>query len=214
MKRYVIQKLNGTMPELGGRTFDPEASGYCENVPYAPIDSYAWDETGYRPQARAYVTWGEKGLHVLLCALESEICVKATEFNGDVYQDSCLEFFFRPFQDDPRYLNIETNAGGVALIGFGSDRFNRVLLEKMPEGMELTVSCHDGEWWAVHYIVPWMLLQELYGRAPKPGDVMRGNFYKCDESIHPHFGSWAPVVAPKPDFHRPECFAELELAEA
>ena len=38
-----------------------------------------------------------------------------------------------------------------------------------------------------------------------------GNFYKCDESLHPHFGSWNPIEAPAPDFHRPECFGKLML---
>ena len=40
---------------------------------------------------------------------------------------------------------------------------------------------------------------------------MRGNFYKCDESVHPHFGVWNPVATPQPDFHRPECFGILRL---
>ena len=45
--------------------------------------------------------------------------------------------------------------------------------------------------------------------ATSPGEAMAGNFYKCDESIHPHFGSWNAVVWPKPDFHRPECFGAI-----
>lgn len=211
MKRYVIGKLTQEMPKLSGVVFDPENCDFCQNTPYAPIDNYRWDETGYTPEARAYVTWSEKGLHVLLCAREETIRVKYTEFNGEVYEDSCLEFFLQPFADDPRYVNIETNAGGVALIGFGADRYDRVRLETMPEGMELTASRHNGGWWAVSYILPYALIGRLYGREPKPGDVMRANFYKCDESIHPHFGTWSPICLPKSDFHRSEWFGELEL---
>lgn len=213
MMRYVIGKLNGEMPELNGMVFDPENCGFCECAAYAPIASYTWDVSGYKPEARAYVTWSADGLHVLLCARESEIRVAATEFNGEVYQDSCLEFFLQPFRDDPRYLNFETNAAGVALIGFGTDRHNRIRLASMPEGMELVASRHDGNWWAVSYIVPNALFEALYGRTPVSGDVMRGNFYKCDESIHPHFGSWSPIACDHPDFHRPEYFGDLELAE-
>jgi len=213
MKRYVIGKLNDEMPKIQGKVFDPTECGFCESTSYAPIESYAWDASGYKPEACAYVSWSEKGLHVLLCAKESEIRVAATEFNGDVYQDSCLEFFLQPFADDPRYINFETNAGGVALIGFGTDRHNRIRLAKMPEGMELVASRHDGNWWAVSYIIPNALFSELYDRMPKAGDVMRGNFYKCDESIHPHFGSWAPITYDHPDFHRPEFFGDIEMAE-
>lgn len=213
MMRYVIGKLNGEMPELKDVVFNPEHCGFCANTAYAPIANYVWDVSGYKPEARVYVTWSEKGLHVLLCAKESEIRVAATEFNGDVYQDSCLEFFLQPFRDDPRYLNFETNAAGVALIGFGTDRYNRSCLEKMPEGMDLVASRHDGNWWAVSYIIPNSLFAELYGREPKSGDMMRGNFYKCDESIHPHFGSWSPITYDHPDFHRPEFFGDIEMAE-
>ena len=38
---------------------------------------------------------------------------------------------------------------------------------------------------------------------------MMGNFYKCDENANAPFGSWAPIVAPKPDFHRPEYFGRI-----
>ena len=212
MRKYFIQPLRTPLPELRGDVFDPEDEAFCQEHDFAPIDSYVWDVQGYCPEARAYCAWDGEGLHVLLCAMEKEICTEATEFNGEVYRDSCLECFLQPFADDPRYLNIETNAAGVALIGFGSNRADRVRLSEMPEGMDVRASRHRGAWWAVAYTIPRTLLEALYGRAPRPGDVMRGNFYKCDESIHPHFGSWSPIVHFQPDFHRPEWFGELTLA--
>ena len=212
MRKYAIQPLKTPLPELCGDVFDPEDEPFCQEHGFAPIDSYVWDAQGYCPEARAYFAWDEEGLHILLCAMEKEIRTEATEFNGEVYRDSCLECFLQPFTDDPRYLNIETNAAGVALIGFGSNRADRVRLSEMPGGMNIRASRHRGAWWAVAYTIPKTLLQALYGRLPKPGDVMRGNFYKCDETIHPHFGSWSPIVHFQPDFHRPEWFGELTLA--
>ena len=211
MKKYSVLPTTLPVPELTGRVFNPETEEYCKAVPFAAIENYAWDESGYKPEARAYVTWNDEGLQVLLCAKEPEICVKATEYNGEVYKDSCLEFFLQPFQNDPRYLNFETNAGAVQLVGFGAQRKTRMRLPEKPEGMNAQCSRHEGEWWAVRYTVPNALLMARYGRIPKAGDVMLGNFYKCEESDHMHFGTWSPIVAPKPDFHRPECFAELEL---
>lgn len=42
--------------------------------------------------------------------------------------------------------------------------------------------------------------------------IMRGNFFKCAEkSEHPHYGCWAPVDLPRPDFHSPDYFGELIL---
>ena len=49
------------------------------------------------------------------------------------------------------------------------------------------------------------------GVALTPGAAFAGNFYKCDESLHPHFGAWSPIDAPAPDFHRPECFGKLVI---
>lgn len=212
MKKYAIYPAKEPLPQLEGEAFDPADEPFCEQTPYAPIDSYVWSTLeGYRPEARAYVAWDEEGLRVLLCACEETISVQAERFNGDVYRDSCLEFFLQPFEDDPRYLNIETNAGGVALIGFGSSRAERGCLDSLPEGMNICASRHHGGWWAVAYTIPAALLRRLYGRVPAPGAKMRGNFYKCDETIHPHFGSWSPVVHFQPDFHRPEWFGELTV---
>ena len=37
--------------------------------------------------------------------------------------------------------------------------------------------------------------------------------YKCgDELPHPHFRSWKSIETEKPDFHRPEFFAEVAFA--
>jgi hypothetical protein len=41
---------------------------------------------------------------------------------------------------------------------------------------------------------------------------LKGNFYKCGEDMTPqHYGSWNPVTAKEPDFHRPECFGDLVI---
>ena len=207
MRTYTIARAQTPLPALSGAAFDPAAEPFCAGV-HAPIDAYAWGGD-YRPEARAYLAWDDVGLRALLCAREAETSARVTAFNGDVWTDSCLEFFFRPFADDPRYVNIEVNAAGAALIGFGAGREDRRRLETCPPGMGFSASRHDGGWWAVAYTVPFALIERLYGRIWTPGETFRGNFYCCDETLHPHFGSWSPVCTPAPDFHRPECFGEL-----
>ena len=211
MREYKIARLSEPLPDLEGRLFDPDNEDFCARLEYAPIDSYVWDAAGYRPEARAYVAYDDAGLHVLMCAHERTINAEVKQFNGEVYRDSCLEFFLQPFEDDARYLNIEINAAGAALIGVGTDRFDRQRLPQPPEGMDICVSRHRDGWWAVAYVIPAPFIREIYGRVPAPGSEMRGNFYKCDESIHPHFGTWAPVVNFQPDFHLPEWFGRLYL---
>ncbi len=209
MREYEIISTKCALPVLTGRAFDPDAEPFCA-APFAPIDRYAWPGD-YRPEARAYVARDGDGLSVLLCAREETVAAAATAFGGEVWKDSCLEFFLKPFADDDRYLNLEANAAGAMLIGLGAGREGRALLPALPGGMRPTVSRHAGGWWAVSYRVPDALIEELFGRTPAPGRAMAGNFYCCDESLHPHFGSWNPIQAPQPDFHRPECFGRLLL---
>lgn len=215
MDKYIIQPLKAPLPKLSGVEFSPETEPFCQAHGYAPIDNFCWDETGYKPEARAYVAWDEAGLHVLLCAKEATIRTAAVNFGGDVYKDSCLEAFLQFFpDDDARYANFETNAAGVAFIAFGTGRYDSKPLAEKPEGMGYCASKHAGAWWAVAYTIPMALIEKLYdGRKLSAGARMRGNFYKCDESIHPHFGSWRPIENPTPDFHRPEWFGEIELGK-
>ena len=208
MLRYEICPERAPLPELTGRVFALEAIEFCRETPFAAIDQYVWPGD-YRCEARAYVARGAYGLSVLMCAKEKTIHTEAKAFNDPVCRDSCLEFFLQPVEGDGRYVNFEVSAAGIALIGIGPDRYDRALLPALPEGMDIQASRHEDEWWAVRYRVPFALLRELFGR--EPGARMRGNFYTCDETIHPHFGSWSPVASANPDFHRPECFGEIEF---
>ena len=114
----------------------------------------------------------------------------------------------------PTNLTVLTRSlapGDRVILAGGDGTLNHFVnrLPALPEGMDIQASRHEDEWWAVRYRVPFALLRELFGR--EPGARMRGNFYTCDETIHPHFGSWSPVASANPDFHRPECFGEIEF---
>ncbi len=211
MKQYTIPKASVPLPTLVDAIFDPDEEPFCAGE-CAPIDTYPWGGD-YRPEARAHLSWDDAGLNVLLCAREATVSGAVTAFNGDVWTDSCLEFFFRPFDDDARYVNIEVNAAGAALVGIGTGRDDRRRLASCPPGMGFRASRHAGGWWAVAYAVPFALISSLYGRAFAPGTAFAGNFYCCDETLHPHFGCWSPIAAPAPDFHRPECFGRLAFGK-
>lgn len=197
MNTYIIPPATQPLPALSGRVFNPVDEPFCR-VGYAPIDRYPWGGD-YRPEARACLAWDETGLRVLLCANEPTVSAKVTAFGGPVWTDSCLECFLQPFPGDPRYVNIEVNAAGAALIGIGPERERREVLGSCPEGMGIQASRHEGGWWAVAYTVPFDWLEGLYGRPVDRSAGFRGNFYCCDESIHPHFGSWSEIDAPRPE---------------
>ena len=66
---------------------------------------------------------------------------------------------------------------------------------------------------------PWTLKADipasaLWRSGVKSFDGLRarGNFYKCGDGLAvPHFVTFAPISTPKPDYHRPEFFTELEF---
>lgn len=213
MSEYIIRNTAVALPDLTGKAFDPESCAFCAAADCAPIASHVWPEfAAYQPEARAYVAFENGDLKVLLCAKEETIRAEETRCGGAVCVDSCLEFFFMPFPEkDQRYLNIESNAAGTVHIGLGAGRPDRKVWTELPEGFSITASKHEGAWWAVAYTVPASFLKEIFGEALGAGCAFRANFYNCDETIHPHFGTWNPVVAPQPDFHRPECFGTVRI---
>lgn len=176
------------------------------------IDHYPWGGE-YRPRAQAALELSGGAMHVKLTAWEQTIAASEWRVGGAVYKDSCMEFFFMPCPDsDPRYINAEVNALGVMHIGIGEGRGNRAVLQALPDGVSPNVSILAGRKWSVRYALPVAWIRSLFPAFdPQPGYVIRGNFYKCDESIHPHFGCWNPIGTPQPDFHRPEFFGRIIL---
>ena len=206
MSAYTVRSWTKAVPDLNGRSFSPETEPFCA-LPYAEIKLYPWDESGYCPEARAYAAHCEQGLIVLMCAEEETIIAAETRFGGAVCRDSCLEFFFNPRPSrQSEYINIETNCAGTMHIGFGSGRENRRVLTEIPDGLIVSRSEHNGAWWAVCYLLPCSLTGEFEKE-------FRANFYTCDETMHEHYGTWNPVIAGHPDFHRPECFGILHLED-
>lgn len=211
---YVIDRAREPLPGLAGRIFDPADEPFCRSHAFAAIDQYPWDAGGYRPEARAWMARGESGLLLLMAAREETITARVDQWNGAVWEDSCLECFLQPLPQDPRYINVEMNAAGAGLIGLGEGREGRRRLTAPPEDLDLQVSRHAGGWWAVRCCLSWRFLETLFGAEMGNRRGMRGNFYTCDETLHPHFGCWNRIGTEKPDFHRPEFFGTLLFADA
>ncbi len=210
---YHVKKISGGCMQLDG-VFTPEnITGEYAELNEISVDQYVWVDEGYHPETHARVGWNEQGLHVLMYANEPTIRAQCTEIGGKVCVDSCMEFFFMPFPEtDKRYFNAEMNPLGTLHLGLGEGRPNRVKLKgELPEGFEIHTSVHDGAWWAISYTIPMSHIESVFGKSLESGSTMLGNFYCCDETIHPHFGTWSRVTAPDADFHRPEYFKPIIL---
>lgn len=205
MKQYNLKIIN-------------EAPTDWSSIERAAVDSYVWGgaEKAYKTYGQlVYAKTGDDsaGLYIHLFCEEKNPVSKEKQLDGLVCMDSCMEFFFgmhEPGSDDISYLNLECNSIGTTFISFGVERHGRVFLDSL--GVErFPVSASVGaDGWDVFWFLSEVNLKKIFGLSGiSENTVVMGNFYKCDENANAPFGSWSPIVAPKPDFHRPECFGEI-----
>lgn len=136
----------------------------------------------------------------------------------NVWEDSCVEFFFAP-DDGGLYYNFECSCIGKLYMCCGRERNGRVFLPdeayslvrrrcslgSEPFGLR-TVSN-----WEVELAIPAEVLV-FHNLGSFSGLHARGNFCKCGNLLpRRHYLSWSPIVAPAPDFHRPECFGKIDF---
>jgi hypothetical protein len=205
----------------------------------APWDSPAWrgvsaltvehamgEPPAHRPLARVKLQYDAQFVHLVFLVEDRWVRSLVTEYQGDVWTDSCVEFFFTPGTNlDDGYFNLEVNCGGAALFTHRLDRSTRVAPVGPSDARQLRIAHTlparvDPELagpvsWEVSYRIPWKML-EAYAPVtpPGPGVTWRANFYKCaDAGSHPHWLTWAPVRWAQPDFHRKEFFGTLAFAD-
>lgn len=179
------------------------------NYPYAPV-ARAGLQTDFETGA----------LLVRLEAIEQRTAIRAEacKTNGRVWEDSCLEFFLNPMPEHGTgYLNLETNARGVMLLGIHNENISAETTEYDESSFDMHVQYVflPGELiqWTLNYRIPFSYIQHWFRDFhPKPGMCITGNFYKCgDLCPQEHYLAWSPVRWPVPSFHRPECFGEIFL---
>lgn len=198
MREYTIARVNGT----------PDFS----TVEALPIDTLLWSpEVPITAQAK--ICYDETGLYVQLRAQEPHIRAEERGPLGIPCEDSCLEFFFRPVEEDIRYMNIEFNPNGCMYLGYCNTgrRYVRLLPDDQP--IKPTVEMFDGGW-QVSYKVPLAFVCLFFPTFElKPGKVIWANCYKCgDLTVQEHYMSWNPVDVVEPNFHLPEFFGKMILA--
>ena len=196
--------------KLSLKTEDPVELS-IRNCPWLP------DKT--LPPTRVFIRRSRTSLKFRFLVREEGPRVTYHQMNDPVYKDSCVELFLQPLgKPGTPYLNFEINAAGTLLLGKGVAREERERLT--PEdaaGITIrpgsSTDPHGERWWEIYLEIPfsWMAKQVPEFKA-ETGAILRMNLYKCgDDTAEPHYGSWNPITAPRPDFHRPEDFGELEL---
>lgn len=181
-----------------------------------PVANFPW-EREYPAKPRTEVTLGydDGGFTVHFVSYETNLRAVQTQHNTPVCQDSCMEIFMRFAPDtDPRYINIEVNPNGAAYCGVNFCRGNSELIPPAEiDKLGIRTAVFDDRW-EIDYRIPaeWIRARIPTYRHEK-GAKLCGNFYKCgDLTDHEHYGCFNYITWEHPDFHRPEFFAEFELA--
>ncbi|MEG2365896.1 MAG: carbohydrate-binding family 9-like protein [Alistipes sp.] len=182
-------------------------NNWAEAYPYAPHVVFRMFHTGALLLLRFEVT-------------EQYAAAAVVEDQGEVWTDSCVEFFLA--LDHDGYYNFETNCIGTMLLAFRRDHPSPTYASAavMHAVQRLTsldraplVEQQGVERWTLTLAIP---PEALFRHAVSSWSGLRArmNLYKCgDHLLHPHFLSWQPIVTPQPDFHRPEFFTEVLFAE-
>lgn len=208
---YTIKKLSNPL----------EINTYWNNIKPIKIENYPWDETGYKPKTEVKLCYTDNDILIKFTSCEKEVRVETNEFNGPVWHDSCVEFFFLPDpKNDDRYLNFEINAKGVLLLQLDNRPPDRHYLTYIdPSYFNIKAAITDSNYkeysdfkpWTIEYKIPFDFIKDFFkGFEIKSGTKIKGNFSKCgDKTSTPHFGTWANIETEKPAFHVPEFFKEL-----
>ena len=192
-----------------------------ELYPKHAIACYPWAAEGsYRPESFVRVAHNGSAIFVRLWCREKEPRTAVTEWNGDVWTDSALEFFIEPVRGEG-YFNFEMNSHPTMLAYFGVDTADdrRVPVEWPHEALTLASRFWNrggADWWEVAVTIPFDALRKYVPSfRPVPGTVIRANAFKCGDSCaEPHYGCLFPIDAkknPEPAFHLPQYFGEWKL---
>lgn len=217
--QVLVARAWGKVPLTGSAVAGPWAAAHAIRIERLP-----WWPEGVAQGTEVRLLYDARSLYVQFRCEDRAIFSRTTELNGPVCEDSCVEFFASPFPElGPDYLNLEVNCCGVLHLAYGPDRWHRKKIA--PElAREIAVASSepgptreerpdDQEWW-VAVALPFAVLSELAGTRVRAvaGTRWRANFYRCGGRLDPQYVTWAPVEAPRPDFHRPECFGTLRFA--
>lgn len=178
-------------------------------------------EFPYKPDVKFRVWHDSRYFHLEYMVDEETTKAEQNEPGAPVYEDSCVECFIQPRpESDPHYYNFEFNAAGHLAMACRTDRFDpedaplEIISSVIAEpslGSEPFGEKAVGGPWTLKLAIPASALFNS-GISSWDGLKCRMNLYKCGEGLRRQaFLTWAPVDTPRPDYHRPEFFKEVEF---
>lgn len=224
MAEYTVRHT-GVRPELQG-LWDGPVWGVVEPLDVA---NFLRDSSDHRPETQAKLLYDGDSIYGIFKVCDQYVRSRETEFQGEVWFDSCVEFFFQPDGADG-YFNFEFNCGGALLAHY--NRIDAPGAEPPASSLSPEDGCAIGIYhslppvvepereeetlWLLEFSIPFSVLSKHAGEVRCVGGwAWRANFFKCAEAnSHPHWASWSAVTEGDiPNFHQPECFGTIRFAE-
>lgn len=183
-----------------------------------PVQVLNWKEFSYQPKVYFRIGHISNEIWLKYYVEEKHIRAVETRTNGEVYKDSCVEFFISP--DGENYYNFEFSCIGTIHLAFGSGRGNRKFVEPATvEKIEIKSTLGNKPFEAKSGHYEWEMMIRIpiesfaYSNLESFNELKAAaNFYKCgDETAVPHFVTWNPVKTESPDYHRPEFFGKVSF---
>lgn len=203
---------------------DDGSPPWC-GVPALTLDHHMGRRPDHFPRTTVKLAYTAAAVHVRFRVADRYVRATARRHQESVCGDSCVEFFFTPLAEaSSAYFNLEINCGGTVLFHFHpaagqeaavipvEDCAGIVTDQSLPPIVDPEIKAPVT--WTLAAAIPLDLLRR-YGpvAVPQTGTVWRANFYKCaDRTSHPHWLTWSPVDFPRPNFHLPRFFGQLEFA--
>ncbi len=182
------------------------------------IDTINWANYSYKPKLSFRIGHIEKEIWLKFYVTEKNILARETRTNGEVYKDSCVEFFISV--DGKNYYNLECSCIGTIHLAHGPGRSNRNFVDpEIIKKIEIESSLGNQPFEEKSGNFEW----EMMIRIPAEcfafdkiktfnGLKATANFYKCgDGTAEPHFVTWNPIGTENPDYHCPQYFGKVQF---
>ncbi len=198
---YTIKKTNTKITDLYDSAWDAAEVAVLEQINWPDVCTH-------NPGMQARILYSDFGIHIKMTTQEKPIVARETKQNGNVYMDSCMEFFFRPNENDARYLNFEFNAFGTMYLAIRTNRNDPVHPSEDKRYFGVVSDVTEDEW-SLMFTVPFEFIDREFGNHTK---TIYGNLFKCgDKSQHLHYVTYYPIRIDVPDYHRPDFFDKFIL---
>lgn len=217
--QYFVQPIS----ERPDCWLEKEQNNFWELVDAIQLKHYLGKKPKHFPFTQVKAVYDKSAIYLHFSVFDRYIKAHSKKHQDDVWNDSCVEFFFSPGSRITSYFNIEINCGGIMLFRFRqnpqteaidinpSDLEQINIRHNLPNYIETEVTTWTN--WFVDFRLPFIVLKN-YSQVdiPTSGVKWRANFHKCaDSTSHPHWLTWSQIFSSEINFHKPGYFGTLKF---